>query len=146
VLVVVDLAALQHGIAARGILTNRLRAIGMVELDVMQALAPPLQMFVIDAVAGQRLDQLELRIAAPGDRDQARMRRRLAAIGVVFDLAGLELIDIPRPDLARLPVALHRGLEIAHDHRDLNGRALLKLSHSLLPWSGRFFPSAVEGA
>ncbi len=47
-LVVVDLAALQHGIAARGVFTNRLRAIGIVELDVMQALAPPLQMLVME--------------------------------------------------------------------------------------------------
>jgi Zinc-binding dehydrogenase len=69
VLVFVEAAALDHGIAAAGEIGDGLLAVFVVKLDVMEPLATLLEMLVVDAVAGQRLHELKLRVSAPRDGD-----------------------------------------------------------------------------
>src|SRR5271165_5129378 len=78
VLVVIDAAALNDRVAAAGEIGDRLLAVRIVEFDMVKPLAAPFEVLVIDAC--QRLHELELSVAHPGHRDQARMRRRLAAV------------------------------------------------------------------
>src|SRR5262245_66129818 len=59
VLILIEPAALNDGVAAPGKVLDRLLAVGIEELDVMQAFAMPLEMLVIDAVAGERLHELK---------------------------------------------------------------------------------------
>ena len=129
-LVVVELAALDDRVAAPLVFGDRLGAIGVEELYVMQPLAFGLEVLVIDGAAADRLHQLDLRAARRGHRDQAGMRRRLAAIHVVAHFRGRELVDVPRADAAHLPVALHRRVQITHDIGDLDDAAFL---HGFLP-------------
>src|SRR5271166_3149117 len=80
-----------------------------------------------------RLHELELSVAHPGHRDQARMRRRLAAVGVVLHLRRIECVYVPGADLEDVPMTPHRRLHVAHDHRDLHRGAFLKRPHRRPP-------------
>jgi hypothetical protein len=103
--------------------------VAVIEFDLVQALAVAFEMFVVDRIAGNGLDQFKLRVPAPGDRDEAGVVGGLSAIDVILDLARLELIDIPRTDAAGL-VFRKRCLHVAHDHRHLHRRPILKCPHA----------------
>ena len=65
VLILVKQAALDDAIPARGEAGDGLLAVLVLEFDVVQPLAAALEMLVVDAVAGQRLHEFDLRAATP---------------------------------------------------------------------------------
>ena len=94
-----------------------------------------------DARPGQRLDELELRLALPGERVTQRELDLLAVVAHLLEQRRLEPVGGPRSDAELRRETAHRLVEVANDERALLDRRRAERAsrrrRPLMPAAGR---------